>query len=229
MAKWINFVEQSSKGKTKIFKVFSKEGNLELGVVKWHGPWRIYAFHPEPGTLFEIDCLSDITEFLKELMEERKKLKESLDLKHIKLFESFQKNFVGIHCSPRSFNDDQFYGQIIDEYYMTFQQILKLIQFDYKEAKEYLAKIESLEDGLSMEDDSVDLIYDIASFFADNNLEWIFVSKKEPLTKYGENCYDVYFNDLSNVYSMEDELTEDSKIYIYNSKTDRPILKKREE
>jgi len=148
---------------------------------------------------------------------------------YIKTFESWNVSenlkFVGTHCSPRSLDNDDFYGKIIDEYYMHFEQILKLIQFDYPEAKKYLQQISSLEDGLSLDDDSVDLVYEIDNFFNENNLEWIFVSKDEPLTKYGDNCYNVYFNNLSNVYSMEDELTDNSKIYIYNSKTDKPILK----
>jgi len=76
-----------------------------------------------------------------------------------------------------------------------------------------------------MDDDSADLIYEIEDFFAENNIEWIFVSKGEAMTKYGENCYRVYFEDMKNVYSMEDELTDGAMIYIYNAKTDKPILK----
>ena len=135
-------------------------------------------------------------------------------------------HFVGIHCSQQSLDHDDFYGKIIDEYYMTFKQILELVQFDYEGAKELLKKIDLFEDGLSMEDDSIDLVFEIVEFFADNNLEWIFVSKGEAMTKYGENCYNVYFNDMHNVYSMEDELTDNAKIYIYNSKTNKPILKR---
>lgn len=146
-------------------------------------------------------------------------------MKHLKLFENFQKNYVGIHCSPRSLNDDEFYGKIIDEYFMAFQQILELIQFDYPDAKSFLEQIKLFDDGLNMDDDSADLIYDIEAFFEENNIEWIFVSKGEAMTKYGENCYLVYFDDMTNVYSMEDELTDGAKIYIYNSKTDKPILK----
>lgn len=145
-------------------------------------------------------------------------------MNHIILFEKFTHlTFVGIHCSPKLL--DEFYGEIIDEYYMVFPQILELIQNDYAEAKEYLTRIDLI-DELSLDNDSVDLIYEITTFFSDNNLEWIFVSEAEPMTKYGENCYNVYFEDISNVYSMEDELTENAKIYIYNTKTDKPILKK---
>ena len=138
-------------------------------------------------------------------------------------------NYVGIHCSPKSLEHDEFYGKIIDEYYMHFKQILELIQIDYKDAKELLEKINSFEDGLSLEDDSIDLVFEIVDFFSENNLEWIFVSKDEPMTKYGDNCYSVYFNNLHNVYSMEDELTDNAKIYIYNSKTNKPILKRYED
>lgn len=147
-------------------------------------------------------------------------------MKHIKLFEGFENNFVGIHCSPRSLNDDEFYGKIIDEYCAAFKQILELIQFDYKDAKPLLKQIDSFEDGLRMDDDSIDLVFEIESFFSENNIEWIFVSKGEAMTKYGENCYNVYFKDMHNVYSMEDELTDGATIYIYNSKTDKPILKR---
>ncbi len=150
-------------------------------------------------------------------------------MKHLKeyknwLFE-FEDNYVGIHCSPKSLVDDDFFGKITDEYYIHFTQILHIIKNDYKYAESYLEQIETL-DGLSEEDDEgIDLIAEIEGFFDDNNLEWIFVSKGEALTKYGDNCYEVYFDDLSNVYSMEDELTENAMIYIYNSETDKPILK----
>lgn len=144
---------------------------------------------------------------------------------HIKLFENFENNYVGMHCSPKSLDNDDFYGKIIDEYHMAFRQVLELVQYDYSDAKPLIKQIDSLEDGLNMYDDSVDLIYEIEEFFAENNIEWIFVSKGEAMTKYGDNCYRVYFEDMSNVYSMNDELTDGAKIYIYNSKTDKPILK----
>ena len=151
-------------------------------------------------------------------------------MKYLKLFESFEYDFVGIHCSQTSsLDNDDFYGKIIDEYYSTFKQILELLQNDYKDAKLLLNKIDSFEDGLQMDDDSVDLIYEIEDFFSENNLEWIFVSKGEAMRKYGDNCYNVYFKDINNIYSMEDELTDGATIYIYNSKTDKPILKRIEE
>ncbi len=146
-------------------------------------------------------------------------------MKYIKLFENFEDNYVGIHCSQKSLDDDDFYGTIVDEYYSAFKQILELLQTDYADAKILLKKIDSFEDGISLDDDSVDLVFEIVDFFAENNLEWIFVSDGEAMTKYGDNCYQVYFKNMNNVYSMKDELTDNATIYIYNTKTDKPILK----
>jgi hypothetical protein len=75
MAKWITFEEVPSNKKTKTFNITAKEGSDHLGVVKWFASWRKYAFFPAPNTLYEPECLSDIAEFLKGLMQERKESK----------------------------------------------------------------------------------------------------------------------------------------------------------
>lgn len=66
MAKWIEFTQTatSPSGKTKVWSVHAKDGGPPLGSVRWHGAWRRYSFFPEPGTLFEKDCLRDIANFL---------------------------------------------------------------------------------------------------------------------------------------------------------------------
>ena len=83
--KWINFlfIEKSDSGKTDIFKVVNKETNVSLGGIMWYGPWRKYAFFPNPDMVFESQCLMDITNFLNELMkkwkeEKRRQKDESL-------------------------------------------------------------------------------------------------------------------------------------------------------
>lgn len=98
------------------------------------------------------------------------------------------------------------------------------MQRDYPGAKALLKKVASF-DRLSLTDDSVDLIFEVVEFFADNDLEWIFVSEGAPMTKYGDNCHRVYFRNVGNVYSMEDEMTDGARIYVYNAKTDRPTLR----
>lgn len=50
---------------TQMWRVVTNDGigNL-LGVIRWHAPWRKYAFFPEDGTLFEQDCLQDLSQTL---------------------------------------------------------------------------------------------------------------------------------------------------------------------
>lgn len=45
---------------------------VSLGYVKWSGPWRCYAFYPQPGTVFEKQCLMDLAEFCKSRTEEHR-------------------------------------------------------------------------------------------------------------------------------------------------------------
>lgn len=55
----------SPSGKTRVWSVRSVYGGADLGVVKWHAPWRRYCFFPGPA-LFEEDCLRDIADFVEE-------------------------------------------------------------------------------------------------------------------------------------------------------------------
>lgn len=71
-SRWIIMVQQPSPGKTTIWKVVSKEGNFHLGTIKWFTNWRKYSFFPEPQTIFETDCLTDISNFMQQLMLERR-------------------------------------------------------------------------------------------------------------------------------------------------------------
>jgi hypothetical protein len=135
-----------------------------------------------------------------------------------------ERGYVGVHCSPKSIAISDFYGPISEEYHSAFEQVLKAVQRDYPGARALLKKVDSF-DRLSLVDDSVDLIFEVVEFFADNNLEWIFVSNSEPMTKYGANCHRVYFKNVGNVYPIEDEMTDGARIYVYNAKTDRPILR----
>jgi hypothetical protein len=83
------------------------------------------------------------------------------DMEAIPLFESFEgfgSKFVGIHCSPFPIRDG-FKGTIVEDYHRAFRQILELIKEDLPSSKELIEKIDSFEDGLSIEDDSVDLVF----------------------------------------------------------------------
>lgn len=78
-SKWIYFTDQMWSGKTKRFYVHAKHGDFKLGEIKWYSSWRKYAFFPESHTVFEPTCLSDISDFIKGLMAERKAVKTFVD------------------------------------------------------------------------------------------------------------------------------------------------------
>ena len=62
---YIHFVDAgtSKSGLTKIWYVKSVAGTA-LGTISWHAPWRRYCFTPAVNTLFDAECLIDITNFL---------------------------------------------------------------------------------------------------------------------------------------------------------------------
>ena len=70
--KWIYFGKlDMPERKTEVWQVISKHGGF-LGGVKWFGRWRTYSFYPEPETIYEDDCLMEIANFIKDLMEKQK-------------------------------------------------------------------------------------------------------------------------------------------------------------
>lgn len=77
--KWIQFDEVVIPGrKTKVFLVYNKENTeTPIGEIKWYGAFRKYSFFPQPHTVYESVCMQDITNFLDELMEERRAAKEN--------------------------------------------------------------------------------------------------------------------------------------------------------
>jgi len=70
---FLNFIEQSNDGrKTKLFYVYNKTqpGSNLLGIVKFKPTWRRYVY--ESGNAdYDIDCMLEIVDFLKRLMDER--------------------------------------------------------------------------------------------------------------------------------------------------------------
>jgi hypothetical protein len=75
MSKYLDFrLQPRPEGrKTDIYEVWNKEENSLLARISWHAPWRTYALFTWKTLVFEPICLQDITDFIKKLMEERKK------------------------------------------------------------------------------------------------------------------------------------------------------------
>jgi hypothetical protein len=67
MSKYLEFSLIEKKPKTKVIGVWSKKSANRLGIIKWFGRWRQYAFFPETGTVFNTECLNDIVSHIKGL------------------------------------------------------------------------------------------------------------------------------------------------------------------
>ena len=69
------FSGPSSSGKTKTWVVYNHTTDVYIGIIKWAGNFRKYAFFAEPGMMFDASCLEDVAEFLRAEMIEHRLLK----------------------------------------------------------------------------------------------------------------------------------------------------------
>jgi len=72
--KHLRFCLQERKPKTVVVGVENQSGE-ELGWIEWYSSWRQYCYISESyGIILAKSCLEDITQFITDLMEERKKM-----------------------------------------------------------------------------------------------------------------------------------------------------------
>lgn len=74
----MQFFPEQSTGKTEVLEV-SSVGTI-LGKIKWYAPWRRYCFYPAGAnyqTIFDVQCLGEITAKINELMDARKEQKKN--------------------------------------------------------------------------------------------------------------------------------------------------------
>lgn len=70
---YLRFYEtQPEDRKTKVVYIYSVRNGDELGVIRWYGAWRQYAFYPTVQTIWNTDCLNEINKEIRRLMNERK-------------------------------------------------------------------------------------------------------------------------------------------------------------
>jgi len=73
--KWLKFEELpiEVKKKTKIINVLSKKDGWVLGCIEWNTRWHQYVFEPNPeiDSIWSWDCLLELSNFIKSLMNER--------------------------------------------------------------------------------------------------------------------------------------------------------------
>ena len=72
---YLRFEENEPKPgyKTKTVDVISQRSGDILGIIKWFGRWRQYAFFPSDNTIYNLECLLNINQVLRALMDERKR------------------------------------------------------------------------------------------------------------------------------------------------------------
>lgn len=58
-----HYAGATKSGKTHKWNV--KNGETDLGEIKWFSRWRKYAFFPVASTVYEETCLSEIASFLR--------------------------------------------------------------------------------------------------------------------------------------------------------------------
>ena len=66
LGKWtfVKYVGPSASGKTGIWRVYAVAGSVALGEVRWFGRWRQYVFAPGDGTVWNPDCLNEVSRFV---------------------------------------------------------------------------------------------------------------------------------------------------------------------
>ncbi len=72
--KYIHFVKTKDLPKTSVYSCRNKRSSIELGTVKWHGPWRQYCYFPTIQAVHNIGYLKDITNFIELLTVKEEKL-----------------------------------------------------------------------------------------------------------------------------------------------------------
>ncbi|MBL7942475.1 MAG: hypothetical protein JNM00_06900 [Flavobacteriales bacterium] len=75
---WLNIIRQPrpSGRLTDIYFVMTRDEHHKIGEIKWYGAFRQYAFFPEGNTVYEKQCLGDLSKALQMLMDARKKEKK---------------------------------------------------------------------------------------------------------------------------------------------------------
>jgi len=71
--KFLKFELTKDTGKTKVFLVKNIMSGCPLAYVRWYPAWRRYTLIPHPNTIWDINCMKEVIEFIEGLMEERKK------------------------------------------------------------------------------------------------------------------------------------------------------------
>lgn len=81
---WLKFILVNALPKTKIYSVWSKSSDCELGIIKWHPSWRHYCYFQRCDIEIVLSdrCSIDIGEFILSLNKDHLQNKLSQEEKH---------------------------------------------------------------------------------------------------------------------------------------------------
>lgn len=65
------FEPQSKTSKTECITIRNARTKVMLGMIRWYGPWRRYAFYPLGGIVLDAECLNGLRDKLEMLMDDR--------------------------------------------------------------------------------------------------------------------------------------------------------------
>jgi hypothetical protein len=76
--KWVCFEigSPSPSGKTMTWAIRASADDTYLGYVTWSGPWRQYVFATTGNTIWNPDCLNEVSEFLRKATTEHREAKK---------------------------------------------------------------------------------------------------------------------------------------------------------
>ncbi len=60
-----NLLPRPTHQKTSLWDIRSSKGNSLLGVVRWYGAWRQYAFMPSANIVLNPDCMDELSAFIR--------------------------------------------------------------------------------------------------------------------------------------------------------------------
>lgn len=68
-------VIETCQTKTHTYHIISKNSEDIIGTIKWNGAWRKYCFFPNNDTVWDIKCLTTITQLIQDITEQYKNSK----------------------------------------------------------------------------------------------------------------------------------------------------------
>ena len=69
----IKEVSLAKTSATKVYGVFSKSTGIRLGDIEWYPPWKLFTFNPEGNTVWSVDCLEYVNDYIKKLMTDKQR------------------------------------------------------------------------------------------------------------------------------------------------------------